>query len=203
MAIKGLSKFVFGKYKDNAGDVSYSDPINPAHAIEYQITIQKTEDNPLFGDNRIIENDKGVFKNGEIRIKTSDLSLETSKYILGLKETNVSYGPNDSQKQTKVLYYDDEADSPFLGAGLVELHQVDNVDLYKAIFLHKVYFNIPNDAAVTKGEKIEWQTKELTGIINRSDEKTKGKFPWKSDAWFTTEEEAFEYLEYMCGKPTA
>src|SRR5699024_5451708 len=42
---------------------------------------------------------------------------------------------------------------------------------------------------------IEWQTKEVEGTVNRSDENTTNyKHPWKREAWFDTHDAAMAYL---------
>ena len=56
--------------------------------------------------------------------------------------------------------------------------------------------SIPSEAATTKGESIEWQTREIEGTINRSDEDTANyRHPWKREAWFDTQSQAMEYLK--------
>ena len=82
------------------------------------------------------------------------------------------------------------------GFGIIETHQINDVDRYRAVILCKTTMAIPAEAATTKGESIEWQTKEIEGTITRSDENTENyKHPWKREAWFDTEKEAMEYLK--------
>ena len=86
----------------------------------------------------------------------------------------------------------------------IELHQEDDVDSYRAVFLNKVFFNIPENAATTRGETIEWQTPSIIATIQRSDEVSSNKsHPWMEDAWFETESAAIEWLEFKCGKEQA
>ena len=51
---------------------------------------------------------------------------------------------------------------------------------------------VPNDAATTQGETIEWQTPQLTGTIMRDDS---AKHAWKREATFTTEAQAEAYIK--------
>ena len=123
---------------------------------------------------------------------TSDLDRYTSKRLLGLKEVQVQVG--DIQV-TELVSDDDMKQSP-KGFGIIETHQINNVDMYRAVVLCKVTMNIPAEAATTQGESIDWQTKEVEGTIARSDEDTKNyKHPWKREAWFSTQEAALEYLK--------
>lgn len=197
MAIKGLSIPVFGKYVNTDGVVTYTDGMINPHAVSYSITMESGDNNPLYADNREVESDVGRFSGGTISLETDDLTAETSKYLLGLKEITRTYG---TDKTVKTIVYDDEQQAPALGFGLIEEHQINNINQYKAILLKKVIFGIPEDAATTRGESIEWQTKTIEGAISRSDETGEnGVYPWKEEAWFSSESGALEFLKSMLG----
>lgn len=199
MAIKGLSIPVCGNYQNNNGTVTYTEPFIADSAIEYGVSWTVGEDNPLRADNKIKENDKGTFQSGELTLGTAELPQEIALKILGAKENAaVEYGEGGTTTET---VYDDDQKSPYLGFGIIEEHQENDVDKYRAVFFPKVYFNLPEEAATTRGETVEWQTKTITGVIQRSDEMNeKYKHPWMIDAWFNAESEAFKYLMYKCGK---
>lgn len=200
MAIKGLSKFVVGKYAydSETGKVSYSDNEIVAKMTQYTLALNASDNNPLYADNFEAENDKGTFQNGDLSLGTDELTQKASKLILGLKTNEYSYGDSKTASEN---VYDDDAKAPYLGVGFIEWHQHNDKDQYRAIFLHKVYFNVPENAANTKGESVEWQTPTIPGVVLRSDEVTEnGRHPWMSDAWFDDEQQALEYLEYKCGK---
>ena len=202
MAIKGLSNIVISDYafEKESGKVTYSKPTVTDHAISYALAITASEDNPLYGDNRIIENDQGAFQSGELTLGTADMPQEMSKNLLGIKVVEKTYGDITASEGI----YDDDQKSPFKGVGLIEMHQIDDVNKYRAVFLLKTRFSIPEEAATTKGESVEWQTKEITGTVQRSDERGDTNSPnhaWMIDAWFDTESEAAEWLMYKGGKP--
>lgn len=199
MAIKGLSKFVVGKYVFDGSVVKYTEPTVVQKMVEYSLTLNQSENNPLYADNQEAENDKGTFQNGELSLGTDDLTQESSKLILGTKEnTEVTYA---NGKTATEQVYDDTMTPPDLGVGFIEWHQNKGEDKYRAIFLHKVFFNVPEHSATTKGEQVEWQTPTITGTVQRSEgTDDKGKHPWMTDAWFDTEEEALTYLMFKCGK---
>lgn len=201
MAIKGLSIPVFGKYSYNASakTVTYTEGIIGGHAIEYTISVESTDDNPLHGDNRVIENDIGKFSSGTLSLGTDDLTSDVSKYLLGLKEASVTV---EGLTEVTETIYDDEAVAPELGFGIIEMHQKNGVDLFKAVILCRTTMNIPEDTANTKGESVEWQTKTIEGTVQRSEENTaQRKHPWKREAWFNTEDEALLYLKTVLGVP--
>lgn len=203
MAIKGLCCPVIGKYNNSDGNVTYSTPTVIAKAVESTISIESGDDNPFYADNGIAENDKGTFQGGELTWKTSDLDQETSALILGNSTYTDTLTIDSSPVEVIVQVFDDNSSAPYLGAGIIETHQINDVNKYRAIFLNKVYFNVPEDSATTQGETIEWQTPEITGTILRSDAvDDNGNHPWKEDAWFEDMETAVYWLTYKCGGPS-
>ena len=201
MAIKGLSKPIVGKYANADGTVTYSDPTTASKAVEYSIAWTVGDNNPLYADNNIAENDKGTFQSGELTLKTADLPQELSLLILGTKQVTDQVG---SEESVTVQVWDDSQSAPYLGFGIIELHQEEDVNTYRAVFLNKVFFNIPENAATTKGETIEWQTPSITATIQRSDAVDSNRsHPWMEDAWFETESAAIAWLQFKCGKVEA
>lgn len=198
MAIKGLSIPVFGKYTKSAdGTVTYTDGMINPHAVSYTIAAEVSEPNPFRADNRIVENDKGRFNSGTLTLETDDLDNETTKYLLGVHELERNYGTG---KTVKSIIFDDSMDTSPLGVGVIVEHQRNDVDVYEAVFLKKVLFIIPENAATTRGESIEWQTSTITGTISRSDETGEsGIHPWKEQAEFESESEALLFLKSMLG----
>lgn len=191
MAIKGLTTPVFADYTFNGAQVSYVNGFVCGSAIEYGVEIETSDNNPLYGDDRIIENDYGTFNTGTLTLNTSDLTQIDSKRLLGLKEVKVSVGTGSVTE----LVTDDDAKSTPKGFGIIETHQINDVDKYRAIIICKVTMGIPPEAATTKGESIEWQTKEITGSITRADENSQNyKHPWKREAWFDSHDDAMSYL---------
>ena len=204
MAIKGLSIPVFGKYTFTAstGAVSYSDGVINPKAVSYSVSVEAGDNNPLRADNKIAENDRPKFASGTLTLETDDLDADIAKLLLGLKEVTRTVGSSS----VTALLYDDDQKSIAVGVGVIEEHQINDVDKYKAVILKKVTFNVPEDAATTRGESISWQTKTIEGNIERSEEEvTAGTgtpaelHAWKEEAWFDTESAALAYLKAMLG----
>lgn len=201
MAIKGFSVPVCGKYKYEEGEVTYSEPTTAGSGIEYSVSWSTGDDNPLYANNGIEENSKGTFQKGDLTLGTADMPQELSQLLLGTKTKEVQFGPTSKQISAQEQTFDDDQKSPYFGFGVIELHQIHDKDKYRAVFFPKVYFNIPEEAATTLGETVEWQTKSITGTIQRSDIVDEdNKHPWMKDAWFDTESEAIDYLMWKCGK---
>ena len=199
MAIKGLSIPVCGKYTNNGnGSVSYSEPFIADSLVEYSFEANASEDNDLMADNRVKETASGKFTDGSLTVKTADLMPELSKKILNAKEVSRTVG----ESTIKEIVYDDDLSSPYLGYGVIEEHENDGITTYLPIWFPKIRFNIPVNAATTRGKEIDWQTKEITAKVYRSDQVDDSyKHPWQiSPATpFTTEDEAKAYLMAVLG----
>lgn len=202
MALKGLSKPYCGEYlyDEKNNTVTYSNGYACDKAISYGVSVESGDDNPLYANNGIAEDSKGTFATGNLTLGTSDLPQGLSKKILGLKTITKNYGTG---KTVEVNVYDDDQNSPYLGFGIIEMHQINNVDKYRAVVLCKVKFNVNEENASTKGESVEWTTPEIVANITRSDEVTTDntgmRHPWKYDAWFNSEVEADEFLKAILG----
>lgn len=194
MAKKGLSIPFFGKYTatGNPATVTYSEGKTIGHAIEYSTEIEIGGDNPLYGDNVVIEHDNGSFNGGTLTLNTSELTGTVSKWLLGLTENTVTVG----ERQVTEYVFDDDARPITAGFGIIELHQIDDVDKYRTVILTKVVPQIPANSATTKGESIEWQTQEITFNIERDDS---AKHIWQIEAWHDTEADAIAYLQQKLG----
>lgn len=196
MAIKGLSKPVFASYANSSGTVTYTDVAVGDCAVEYSVSWKTTDTSSLYADNGIKETETGKFQYGEIKLKTSDMPQALAKRILGVKTATVTKGGTGTAG-----IYDDDLKTPMLGFGIVELHQMDDVDKYRAVFFPKAFFNVPDNSATTMEDKVSWQTPEVSGQIMRSDATdTNLKHPWMIDIWEDSEDAALQWLEKMMDK---
>ena len=193
MAIKGLSKLVLAPYSATGNTVTYGSPVVQEKMASYSYTVERASSDGLFLDNYEAEKDGGEFGSGTLTLGTGDLSNATSEAILSVKKNTVTVG-NSSVDE---LVFDDDTKGKELGVGVIELHQVNNSDFWRAVWFHRIQFEIPAGSATTKGASIDWQTPELTGSILRSDayDAGTGKHPWKSTADFTSEDDALAYLQ--------
>lgn len=195
MATIGLSKPYYAIYAESGGVVSYSDGAVMGKATEANISIETTEDNNLYGDNGLAETDRR-FANGTLTLSTTDLSQEVSKAILGLTEQAITGIDGVTDTSVKELVYDDGQVTPYLGVGFIIKKKVNGAYKWRGVVLPKVMFSVPEDAATTQGESIEWQTPELTGTIMRDDSAT---HVWKKEATFTSEAQAEAYIKARLG----
>ena len=192
MAIKGLAVPIFANYNFDGNKVYFTDGFRCGKAVEYSFEPETADDNPLYGDNMIAEHDYGVFTRGTLTLNTTDLDYESSKNLLELKEVSKTVG----DLEVKELVFDDDGKAKPKGFGIYETHQINDVDCYRALIFPRVTPKNPSDSATTKGESIEWQTKELECTVERSEEVNENyNHPWKYEAWFNSENDALEYLK--------
>ena len=187
MATIGLSKPYFAKYVNSGGSVSYQNGGLLAKAIEFGAQIDSGESNDLYADNGVAESDRS-FQGGTMTMTTDDLTQEASAALLGITPVTISVNGVNVQE----LIYDDQMTVPDLGIGVIIKKKKDGAYKYRAVVLTKVKFNIPDESATTQGETIEWQTPELSGLIQRDDSTYHA---WKREATFDTEQDARDYIE--------
>jgi len=193
MAIKGLSKPIFGQYTNTAGTISYTNGVSGGHAISWNLSIDASDDNPLYADNVVVEHDNGAaFGSGTLTLNTDELSDTLAKFLLNLNKVTEGTSPSTID----VYNYDDSAVPITVGFGIIELHQVSDTDKYRAVMLHRCVPKFPANAATTKGESIDWQTREIEFSVERSEA---AAHPWMSEAWFTSETAALTWLNGKLG----
>lgn len=191
MAIIGVSKPYVAKYSNTNTTVSYTSGQILDKMTEIDISINSAEDNNFYADNSIAESDSS-FSGGSVTVNTADLGPEATALVLGITPVPIADISGVTDEDVNELIFDDDQRSPYLGFGCIIKKRVNNVDQWRAIILTKIMFAVPNDAATTQGETIEWQTPQLTGTIMRDDS---AKHAWKREATFTTEAQAEAYIK--------
>lgn len=192
MATIGVSKPYYGKYVNTDGVVTYENGGIFAKAIEFSASIESGDDNNLYADNGIAETDRS-FGGGSISVTTDEISQTAAAAILGITPNTITVGEDTDVSE---LVFDDDMDIPDLGFGIIIKKKKSGTEQYRAVFFHKVKFNIPEDAATTQGETIEWQTPTIEGTIMRDDS---AKHGWKSEVTVNTEAEAEAYIKQKLG----
>lgn len=194
MAIKGLSKPICSTYQVNGNVVTYSEPYTADYAVEYSFEAEIASDNDLYADNNIKESAAGKFASGSLTLKTADLTPSLSKKIIGLRTVTRTV----AGKEVTEAVYDDNLRQPDLGFGIIEEHEIDGITKYLPIIFPKIKFNVPGNAATTRGNEIEWQTREVTAKVMRSDQVDENyNHPWQisPEELYDTEAEAEEYIK--------
>lgn len=183
MAQIGLQYLICAPVTETKTAVTFKGGMVMSYAIKVDLSIEINE-GKLYGDNRVIENIK-EFKSGKVTLNGDHLSYEVLSLILGHKLEQLQSG---GQKLT--AKGDDEG--KYVGVGFYSTAIKDGVKKYRAIWLHKVKFGIPNESLETKGDSINFQTPSIEGTIL-----TDVLGVWKEEATFATEAAAKAWLDEL------
>ena len=182
MAQIGLKYLVCAPITETPAAASYADGIVMSYAIKADISIELNEA-VLSADDRIVENIK-EFKNGKVTLNGDHLSYSTLALLLGHKKSTDTGGV-----ETLTARGDD--DGAFVGVGFYATSIKDGVKKYRAIWLRKVKFGIPNESLETKGDGgIKFQTPSIEGTVL-----TDVTGVWKEEGLFPTEAAAKAWLD--------
>lgn len=159
------------------------------HAISADVTINR-RDNPLYGDDMKIENDKGV-TDYSIAFVGDDVPNAARVAMLG--EVAV-------QQSSAVTHYEINDDNPpYVGFGYYRVLMVDNVKIFEGFWYHKVQFAIDNENATSKNEQIDWGTYNLTGTGFGVETDNTGTIHMFDRMQFSTEAAALAWVNGRAG----
>ena len=127
-------------------------------AIQGNLTWDRN-DNPLYADDAIAENDNGA-TGGSIELVTDDLLDVVRAYLLGDEAISVGTGTSATTE-----YESTDEPAPYVGFGYMRVRVKNGVTSYQAVWYHKAQFGETNENAQTKGQTIEWQTPTINGRI--------------------------------------
>ena len=88
--------------------------------------------------------------------------------ILGLKQKAMDVDGVTTASPQWIVYDDDQA-IPYVGFGGIIKAKQSGQTKWIAVVFNKIQFANPGISAVTQGETIEWQAKELTATVMRDD----------------------------------
>jgi phi13 family phage major tail protein len=168
--------------------VTYETPLIIGPAVSANITFD-VADNPDYGDDVIVDNDKGI--NGyNITLETNDISADARAKCLGW--TPVGTGT--------VTHYEVTDDAPPEGGfAFIRVKEFRSTVKYEAFFFHALQFSSGGENASTKEKQITWNhpTMEGSGIGVYIDSSGKAKyFNWME---FASEAAANSWINSQFG----
>ena len=171
--------------------ISYGSPVTIGPAVSANVTFD-VADNPDYGDDVIIDNDKGI--NGySIALETNDISVEARASCLGWK-------PISSGTPSAVTHYEvTDAEPPEGGLSYIRVKMFKGTRKYEAFFFHALRFSSGGENASTKQKQITWNhpTMDGTGIGVYIDSSGEAKyFNWME---FATEAAATSWINSQAG----
>ena len=152
MATVGLSKAYAAIYSASGNTVAYSGGMSMGGAISFSVAPDNAGANDLFYDNALGES-SNIFTSGTVNITIDQLQPAVAAMIFGA--TNLD---------GKISYRKDDP-RPYVGLGVVRKVIKNGVTAWRPTILTKVQFSLPETAADTQGESIEWQTVALSGRV--------------------------------------
>lgn len=136
--------------------VTYGTPLKIGPAVQANITFD-IADNPDYGDDVIVDNDKGV--NGySITLETNDICKEARAACLGWKPIT------DSSTPPKVTHYEvTGAVAPEVGLAFIRVKMFQGVRKFETFFFHTLQFSNTAENASTKQKQIAWNHPQMNG----------------------------------------
>lgn len=126
------------------------------------------DDNPLYANDAIAENDASGASGGTLTLTLDTLGQTAAADLYGLtvQDVSVTIGadPGEEVEGTALKYTGNEQSAP-VGVAFVRTNQVSGVRSYEVVLYRRVVFSMPASEAQTKGETIEWQTPEIEGTV--------------------------------------
>lgn len=164
-------------------------------AISASFKPNTPDDNPLYANNAVAENDSSGASGGTLTLTLDRLTQDAAADLYGLtvEDVSVTVGeePGSSEKGTALKYKGNEQSAP-VGVAFIRQNQVDGVRNHEVILYRRVTFSMPADNAQTLGESIEWQTPEISGTVMGLE--GDGTQAWFEQVVFQTQEAAITYI---------
>ena len=152
-------------------------------------TISKTyNDNPLYGDDRIVDDDNGLTA---MTVSFEPTGLSDSDRVLLFGETlKGSVGGITAQVEM-------DNETPYGGFGFVRKMRDAGVYSYEAWIILKIKFTEESQTTATKEQNISWNVPTLNGRAAALDIDGSGKLAWRVHAKFTSASAAKAWINTM------
>ncbi len=161
-------------------------------AISAEFTPSTAEDNPLYANNQVVENDASGASGGTLKTTLDRLTMEAAADLYGLEIKDVTATVDGKAVPGKALMYTGMEISAPVGVAYIRMSQEDGVRSHEVVLYRRVVFSMPAESAQTKGEKVEWQTPEIEGIVSGME--GDGTKPWYQTAVFPSQAAAIAYI---------
>ena len=142
-------------YADGA-EPTYNAGMVIGHAIQGDLALTRNN-NPLYGDNVIVEDDNSV-TSAQLTLGLDDLLEDVQTYMLGVVKKTTGSGDNAVDD-----YYLTGESAPVVGVGFCRVLIRGGVTVYNPIWLYRAVFGRENENAATKTESVNWQTPTVVG----------------------------------------
>lgn len=164
-------------------------------AISASFEPNNPEDNPLYANDSIAENEASGASGGTLTFTLDHLSLDAAADMFGLtveeEEVTVGTSPGEAVQGQGLKYHGNEQSKP-IGIGFIRTQQLSGVRSYEVLLYRRGTAAMPSTEAETKGESIEWQTPEIE--CNIFGLEGDGTNAWFEQMVFPTQQAAIQYI---------
>lgn len=171
-------------------------------AISASFEPSTPDDNPLYANNAVAENDSSGASGGTLTLTLDRLTQEAAADLYGLTvedvEVTVGDTPGKQVEGTALKYTGNEQSAP-VGVAFIRQNQVDGVRNHEVILYRRATFSMPADSAQTMGKSIEWQAPEIEASVMGLE--GDGTNAWFEQVIFPTQEAAIAYITNYFAAP--
>lgn len=194
MAGIGMYGVYYAKCVKNDGvTTGYSGGVQTlGKARSASFTPNNPEDNPLYANNGVAENDSSSASGGTLDVELDRLKQAAAADLYGLKVEEVSVNVGATSVTGHALKYRGNEQSAPVGVAFVRMNQEDGMRKHEVVLYRSVTFSMPDDAAQTMEGGIEWQTPTISGVVQGLE--GDGSEPWFESVVFPSQEAALEYI---------
>lgn len=161
-------------------------------AISANFTPSNPEENPLYASNGVAENDSSSASGGTLNMTLDRLKQDAAADLYGLTVEDVTAMVDGTEVTGHGLRYRGNEQSAPVGIAFVRLHQEDGMRKHEVVLYRSATFGMPPQNAKTKGKSIEWQTPEISGVVQGLE--GDGSEPWFESVVFHSQEAALAYI---------
>lgn len=166
-------------------------------AISVDFEPNTPDDNPLYANNGVAENDSSAGSGGTLTQTLDRMTLETAADLYGTTANKVTVNVGDQAVEgMEISYKGDEVSAP-VGVAYIKMQQENGVRSHEVVFYREVTYTRPSESAATMGETIEWQTPEVNGnVVGLQGD---GSEPWYRVSRWPSQEAAIAYIQSLFG----
>ena len=171
-------------------------------AISASFEPNTPDDNPLYANNAVAENDSSGASGGTLTLTLDRLDQAAAADLYGLEvedvSVNVGASPGTPVEGTALKYTGNEQSAP-VGVAFIRMNQVDGVRNHEVVLYRRATFSMPAEEAQTLGESIEWQTPEIEASVMGLE--GDGTNAWYEQVIFPSQEAAIAYITQYFAAP--
>ena len=188
MATIGCRYMVFAPLKEEKHGQApvYDTGVVLGRSTSLDLSYERSE-SKLYADDTLAESDNSI-TGGTMTIGVDQFTPEGRVAALGVELV-------DAEGQS--VYRTKGKPAPYGGVGIIEVQRYKGVTSYNPTWIYKTQFGPAGKNMKTKGETIEWQTREAQGDIMGMYIDDSGEPTFIDDTSFATEAEAIAWINKM------